>query len=149
MNFRRSLAVAVVVLLAIAVLSGITPALPATPLSVWVAPESQKVKLDASVGGASYVWSPSANKVTVKGARNEYLAFQVIIHASGAGLTGVNAQVSDLRGSAGTIVRGNVSLFREHYLHVTEPSTSMYGSPSSDGAGWYPDALVPFSSPVM
>ena len=41
---------------------------------------------------------------------------------------------------AGQIEAGNVALFREHYIHVFQPSPA-----SKAPAGWYPDALIPIA----
>ncbi|MHB8895742.1 MAG: DUF4091 domain-containing protein, partial [Candidatus Geothermincolia bacterium] len=142
------LAAILVVALALGMVAGVVRPAGAAVMTVWAASDSLKVKRDAPVGGASRVWSPSTGKISAAGARNEYLGFQVIVRAASPGLTGVNASATDLRGASGTISRDNISFFREHYLQVTEPSTAMYGDPSSDGTGGYPDALVPFSSPV-
>ncbi|MFH1150703.1 MAG: glycoside hydrolase domain-containing protein [Actinomycetota bacterium] len=123
------------------------PVAPASSMHVWVATDCQKVKRDTPVGGACHIWSPGDNTVRLKGARNEYLAFQVIVRADSA-LSGVNVSRGGLSGPGGTIGASNVTLFREKYLQVTEPSTAMYGDPSSDGTGWYPDPLVPLDAPT-
>jgi hypothetical protein len=113
---------------------------------VSVAPDCLKVKRGAGPVDPSYLWSASDNLITLSGARNEYIGFQLIIHANSK-LSGVTASASDLTGPGGRITSRNFSFFREHYLRVTETSTSMYGDPPSDGTGWYPDPLVPFGAP--
>ena len=146
---KRTACVLVVLLVVLVPVTGYSPTLGSAgsgAMSVWVAPDCLKVKRGDPAGGASHIWSPGDNRVTLKGARNEYLAFQLIINASST-LGGVNVLASDLVGSPATISSANISLFREHYLQVTEPSTSMYGNPSSDGTGWYPDPLIPFDAP--
>ena len=129
------------------VMLAIPAAAPAADMQVWVAHDCTKVKMYDPPGSANSIWSPGSNRITLKGGRNEYLAFQLIVRANHP-LTNVSASAGDLKGASGVISSSNVSFFREHYLHVTEPSTSMYGDPSSDGAGWYPDALIPFDAPV-
>ena len=115
-------------------------------VSIWAASDSRKVKRDEPVGGASGIWSREKKTVTLEGARNEYLAFQLIVHAN-SDLEAVDSSVSDLRSGSARIDRENIALFREHYLHVTDPSSSMYGDPPSAGEGWYPDQLVPMDAP--
>lgn len=86
----------------------------------------------------------STQSVHVKAARNEYEPFQVVVRAGDEGLKGVNVEVSDLRGARGRVIsRKNIALFREHYVEVKTPSPK-----SKEGAGWYPDALIPFVSPI-
>jgi len=131
----------------LALLIPLVPRVSAGDMNIWVAPDIFKVKCDTPNGGASYVWSPGENKVTLKGARNEYVACQLIVN-SGRDLSGVTASVTDLGGPSATLTADNVRFFREWYLNVTETSTSMYGDPSSDGTGWYPDPLIPFDAPI-
>ena len=85
----------------------------------------------------------SNTTASIKAARNEYEPFQIVVRASGEGLKGINMEASDLRGEDGhTIERRHVTLYREHYVEVTQPSPK-----SREGAAWYPDALIPFVHP--
>jgi hypothetical protein len=85
-----------------------------------------------------------AAPIRLKAARNEYEPFQVVVRAGLDGLKGVNVKVSSLRGKRGrAISRQHVALYREHYVQVNTPSPK-----SKEGAGWYPDALIPFEDPV-
>ncbi len=82
--------------------------------------------------------------VSLKAARNEFEPFQFVVRADGAGLKGVNLSVDDLHGPNGLVIsRRNITFYREQYVEVTRPSPK-----SKEGAGWYPDALVPFVDPV-
>ena len=84
----------------------------------------------------------SVTTASIKAARNEYEAFQVIIRAPDTqALSNVNVVASDLVGPA-TLSRSNVALYREHSIQVTTPSS---GSPYPPG--WWPDALIPFVNP--
>ena len=86
----------------------------------------------------------STTTVAIRAARNEYEPFQVVVRAGRDGLKGVRVEASDLRADGDHVIaRANVTLFREHYVHVTRSSPK-----SREGAGWYPDALIPFVSPV-
>ena len=49
-------------------------------------------------------------------------------------------EASALTGSVGRIEAENVALFREHSIHVFEPSIA-----SKAPTGWYPDALIPIA----
>ncbi|MBI4603399.1 MAG: DUF4091 domain-containing protein [Planctomycetes bacterium] len=79
----------------------------------------------------------------ISAARGEHEPFQVVVRAGREGLVGVTVEAGDLRGEGGrTLPKGCVSLFREHFIQVVEPSPK-----SREGAGWYPDALIPFADP--
>src|SRR6266513_3326924 len=85
----------------------------------------------------------SNTTASIKAARNEYEPFQIVVRAGGEGLKSVNLEASDLRGEDGHVIeRRHVALYREHYIEVTQPSPK-----SKEGAGWYPDALIPFLIP--
>ncbi len=117
-----------------------------SPLKIWAVSDCDKILRGETPRDSSAVWSEAGGKVALYAARNEYTAFQLMITASGQDLNGVNASAGDLHGEAGGISRQNIVLYREHYLHVTEPSTSMYGELSTTGPGWYPDPLVPLNA---
>lgn len=119
----------------------------ASHLKVWAVSDGDKVLRDAAPRTSSAVWSQASGRVVLHTARNEYVAFQAMVTADGADLQGVGVSLGALSGPGGTIPAGGVELFREHYLHVTEPSTAMYGEQSTSGSGWYPDPLVPAGAP--
>ena len=83
---------------------------------------------------------PAGSTAALQAARNEVESFQVIVRAGPEPLKGVTAEAGDLKGP-GVIPVRNVALFREHYVEVKKPSPK-----SKEGAGWYPDALIPLSA---
>ena len=88
-----------------------------------------------------------APSIAISAARNEYEPFQVIVYAGSGDLKTVRARATDLRAQDGsTVSSANITLYREQYVHVTQMSPR-----STEGEGWYPDALVPFvnTSPVI
>lgn len=101
--------------------------------TVWVPSNSEKVLLDQLPP------SEINNVVDIKSARNEYEGAQVIIHAGDSDLENVSVTISDLTDGNNTISYGNIGIFRECYINVTQSST--------EGLlpGWYPDALVPLT----
>jgi len=107
----------------------------ASKLTYWVAHGTTRVKPSSP---------PTDDKTAViKAAKNEYEPFQVILQSQ-ENLKGVDVVVSDLVGANGRqIGKENITLFREHYLHVRVPSHRCDNPP-----GWYPDALIPFVSPI-
>src|SRR3569623_3416213 len=87
-------------------------------------------------------------QAVLSAARGEYESFQIAIQAPTGGLNNVNASVSALTGPGGaTIAQTNISLFREHYVNVSQSSQNWGGSNQPLGAGWYPDALITFKDP--
>ena len=119
----------------------------ASHLKIWVVSDGDKILRDAAPLTSSAVWSQASGRVGLRAARNEYVAFQAMITADGAGLHGVDVSMGALSGPGGTIPAGGIELMREHYLDVTEPSTAMYGEQSTSGPGAYPDPLVPLDAP--
>jgi PKD repeat protein len=137
---------------------------------IWAVDDGEKVFQDdlshplKSGGGDNSVWDGST--VQLFAARNEIVAFQLIIEAGAGGALDVNVVVSDLANGGSTIsgshplpspneyVGLGVELFTEHYLDVTDPS---YNDPGWGGfyttyeanpliTGLIPDALIPFSA---
>ncbi|HVW09222.1 MAG TPA: glycoside hydrolase domain-containing protein [Bryobacteraceae bacterium] len=79
------------------------------------------------------------------GARGDYQAFQITLASPSAGITLLDAAASPLRNDERhEIPASSVTLYREHYVHADPASPDRRGSNRSLGAGWYPDALIPF-----
>ncbi len=90
---------------------------------------------------SNLVWDAAGKTVSIKAARNETAAFQIIVERIGdAKLTNVNVKIGELVGPGGKrIPEANVDLFKEWYVNITKQSARQY----SLGTGWYPDALIP------
>ena len=75
--------------------------------------------------------------VNLAAAKNEVVAFQLIIERLADELKDVKVQVSDLKGAQGATISAskNIQLFREWYLNVDEKSNR-----------WLPDACIPLSA---
>ena len=89
--------------------------------------------------------------ITLYSAKNEYEPFQIVVKApSSNSLSNVNLTVSNLTGPNGAVISSNnITLYREHYLFVTQGSKRYNGETNLPlGSGWYPDALIPFKDPV-
>ena len=136
---------------------------------VWGVDDGEKVKRNdlshwAASSADNAVWDGST--VRLFGARNEVVAFQLILEAAGSGAGDVNVLLDSLRGPGYTIanrsttddpfnfVGRHIELFLEHYVNVTQRSlTGLTGAwssarplPDSDHLGWIPDALIPFQA---
>ncbi|MFA5014856.1 MAG: glycoside hydrolase domain-containing protein [Actinomycetota bacterium] len=114
-------------------------------MALWAVDDSVKIKPDDSIQEQNYVWNAITKTVSIYGAKNEYVSFQLIISAGGKDISVVNIDKANLTGQS-IIDKANIQLFREHYLKVTEPSTSMYGNVTL-GTGEYPDPLIPIEAP--
>jgi hypothetical protein len=89
---------------------------------------------------SNLIWDGAARRITLKAARNETVAFQIVIERTGAILSGVNVTPAELTGPNGAkISLENVDLFREWYVHVKNPTKESY----TLGPGWYADGLLP------
>jgi len=135
---------------------------------VWAIDDSEKIRQDdldnpLASDQNNTVWKK--NTVNIFGARNEIIAFQLIIQADSTGGSEVNVEISDLTNGTSTIpgsetgpddpfdYRGrNVELFTEHYLNMIKRSPPLWffsasAAPPAYYTGWVPDCLIPFSAP--
>lgn len=134
---------------------------------VWAIDDSEKIKQEdlnnpLAIDQNNKVWK--MNTVNIFGARNEIIAFQLIIQADSSGVSQVNVEISNFTNGGSTIpgsatgpndpfdYRGrNIELFTEHYLHITKRTPPYWGFsetaiPSAYYTGWVPDCLIPFSA---
>jgi Domain of unknown function (DUF4091) len=90
---------------------------------------------------ANSVWNARAKIVTLKAARNEFVAFQLIVEAAQPA-SAVNVKFAGLAEAGGKRIDGKyAAIFKEWYVHVRRPTTGY--ERTSLGPGWYPDALMP------
>jgi hypothetical protein len=117
-------------------------------IKVWAVPAEQKIRPKDRVEGSNLVWSAEKKQITVSGAGNEHVAFQVVITAPvpegwrPKAPGGFFVTASDLRSADGKIIPlKQVGLFLEHYIQI-------YAISSPVGAtGYWPDALAPLKEP--
>ncbi len=90
---------------------------------------------------SNLVWQASRKLISLRAARNEIIAFQIVVERLGEGsLKNVNVELNDFEGSEGNrISKKNLDLYREWYVKLRKRSAQDY----SLGTGWYPDALLP------
>ncbi len=84
---------------------------------------------------ANVVWDSQANSVSLRGARNEVLSFQLIIERLLSSLTNVTVAVGDLAGPGGSVISADpcANLYQLHYVFY--------------GGARYPDAAIPLYAP--
>ncbi len=112
-------------------------------LKVIAIDESFKLRKNDSIPAAAVLEIQPQQGIHFSGAKNEILAFQIVLKAIEADFENITLSATDLKSKEGVIESENIKFFNEIYLEVSEPTTQMYGSPSSLGAGWYPDPLLP------
>ena len=87
------------------------------------------------------IWNGKVKTVSLEAARNEFVAFQVIIESTEP-VEGIDLDPIELRQTSGAVLSGrNVQVFKEWYVQVRRPSTGYEAT--SLGPAWYPDALMP------
>ena len=134
------------------------------PFTVWAVHDGVKVKRDDLAHPErlrNAVWD--GRTIRLVAARNEVIAFQVIVEAGASGLDEVSASLPVLQrnGGGGEIKyrppdvdptdyrQRPIQVFSEHYLPVTRASRATWvfrpDSPTApkDGLGWIPVQLVP------
>jgi len=125
------------------------PRLPGDGL-VWAEGSTRKIRLTDPVPASTWVWDGC--RVRLHAARSEAEPVQLVITAGSLALTGVNVAVSDLTNGNDTIGQDQITLYREAYSNVSQPSDPYgYGLPAGEldpvTPGVIPDALIPFEDP--
>jgi len=114
---------------------------------VWAASSLQKVRPDDPVQQVNQVWAGKNKTITVAGARNEHVPFQVVITVPPPlnryipAESGFWVESTDLVSKDGRIPRESIKLYFEHAILVYAPS-----SPVGE-TGFWPDALAPLTQP--
>jgi hypothetical protein len=131
---------------------------------VWAVSDGEKIEQDdlaSPLRARNSAWDGKV--VRLFGARNEVLAFQVMVQSDARGIQALTAALPELRqrGGSARIVYGApgpdpsqsvgrpIEIFAVHYMNVTETSHADWvwkpGSPAAprDTTGWKPVQLVP------
>jgi hypothetical protein len=150
--------------LAIAMLLAACREAPAGVRAVWAVTDGDKIAYDAlnnPLRKSNSVWD--GNTIRLVAARNEIVAFQVVVEADLAGIKALSAGLAELRSEGGkdrilyqppaqdpTNYTGKpIQIFSVRDMLVIKPTAASWiyvpGSPSApkDPAGWQPVQLVP------
>ncbi len=154
-----------ITLLAAAMLSAHALAQSASPVAaVWAVNDGEKVARDDLANpnkGGNSAWD--GMHIRLFGARNEVLAFQVIVESGANGIQQLNLSLPTLTSTSGLssiayqapvddpsqYAGRPIQLFSENYMYIPGPSSATWiyvaGSPSApaDIVGWKPVQLVP------
>jgi len=130
--------------------------------AVWAVNDGERVERDDRAHPArsgNSAWD--GQRVRLFGARNEIVAFQVIVEADGDGIAAASVALPELRhgdsriahaapvADSSVFVGRDIQLFSLHYLDVTQATKAEWawepGSPAApaDPTGWKPEILVP------
>ncbi len=117
-------------------------------IAVWAVPAEQKVRPNHHTEETNVIWSKAEKKISVAGAINEHIPFQVVISTPvpkgrrPKAMDGLFIETSDLRSEGGDIIsQDQIKCFLQHYI-------MLYAQSSPVGAtGYWPDALVPIEIP--
>lgn len=130
---------------------------------IWAVHDGERIERDdqrSALSRGNTVWDGKA--VRVFGARNEIVAFQVIVESDGQGVRTLSAALPGLTHTSGHEIRYHppapdpsvtvgrpIQIFSTHYMHVTRESRASWvwapGSAAApaDTLGWKPVQLVP------
>src|ERR1035438_1144968 len=110
------------ILATVFLMSGLA-ALAQTPsVEVWAVPSAVKVRPDDRVQARNLVWDKSTKTISIAGAKNEHVPFQIVItvppppdryHSAASGFF---VEASDLVSSAGRLARDHVKPYLEHVI---------------------------------
>ena len=119
----------------------------ADAVEVWAAPSVYKVRPEERTQTSNLVWDARTKTISIAGARNEHVPFQVVVSAPKPpneyhpAASGFFVEASDLVSPQGRIPRDRVKLYVEH-------AVLCYGKSSPIGeTGFWPDALAPLTDP--
>jgi hypothetical protein len=135
---------------------------------IWVIDDGEKIRQDdinnpLATSPLNPVWN--GKRINLSGARNEIIAFQIILQADARGADNVDIKFKELINKSFTIsnsgaksadpydYRGkSIELFTEHYVEVTQRTQPGWfyhpnAKPSDYYLGWVPDPLIPFEAP--
>ncbi|HEX6184199.1 MAG TPA: glycoside hydrolase domain-containing protein, partial [Pyrinomonadaceae bacterium] len=138
-------------------------ALAGQPARVWAVNDGEKVERDdlrSRHRASNSAWD--GRRIKVFGARNEVIAFQVVVEAGADGIGALSVALPELRRRGGGGIRyarpaldptdyagRPIQLFSVNYMNVTETTRANWvwrpGSPAApaDTLGWKPVQLVP------
>ncbi len=111
----------------------------ASSLQVWLAPSLVRIGHNAPPG--------PHRSLEIYGARGEWESFQVGFRTrEDGGPIHSGLHIGALEGPSGAhISASNITIYRQHFVHVGRPSPYARRGNRSLGAGWYADALIPIS----
>ena len=133
--------------LAVLIMSSLAAYAQAQSVEVWAVPSVYKVRPDEPAQNRNLVWDKSTKTVSLAGAKNQHVSFQMVIsvpkptdeHHPAA--SGFFVEAGKLVSGKGQIPAADVKLYFEHVVFC-------YGASGPvGGTGFLPDALAPLTDP--
>lgn len=118
-----------------------------TDIEVWAVPSVQKVRPDDPAQSRNAVWDGASRTISLAGAKNEHVPFQVVISTEppknriDPAASGLFVTASDLAAPTGRIPSSQIKLYFEHDI-LCQAASSPVGA-----GGFWPDALAPLTDP--
>ena len=111
-------------------------------IRVWAAGSTEKIQRDSrSALQHESIWDEATRTVKVNGVRGEHVPFQIVVTADQQNVSGITLKKPLLSLGQEVLPVENVHFFFEHFVKVYAPS-GHHGQ-----NGYWPDALVPLTSP--
>ena len=106
---------------AIFLTGGLVAAAQTPGVEVWAAPSAAKIRPDDRVEARNLVWDQRTRTVSVAGARNEHIPFQLVItvpppERSHLPASGFFVEASDLASGGNRLSKEHVKLYFEHVI---------------------------------
>ena len=118
----------------------------APPVEIWAVPSVSKVRPDDPAQSKNLVWDRETKTVSVAGAKNEHVPFQLVLSvppppSRQPAASGFFVTAGDLTSAKGRIPSADVKIYFEHDILCPGPSSAIGVS------GFWPDALAPLTDP--
>jgi hypothetical protein len=91
---------------------------------------------------SNWVWDKNTETVKLYAARNEVVAFQLIIERGEQILRGIKVEVTDLVKGESKLEKRHIKIFREWYNYIPKTSPGTFATHILE-AGWYAEPLIP------
>lgn len=125
------------------------------PVSGAVLRAGDAYRIDEGYARRNPVWSAVGNRISLRAAANETVAFQVVVRKGEDPLKDLRVQMTDLSGPAGKIDAVlNVQVLRAWYLKSKEERKRQLGPNEVEDTtirpvAWHADACVPMNEPFV
>ena len=132
---------------AIFLTGGLVAAAQTPGVEVWAAPSAAKIRPDDRVEARNLVWNQRTRTVSVAGAKNEHIPFQLVItvppppERSHPPASGFFVEAGDLASGDNRLSKEHVKLYFEHVILCPAKSSPV------GATGFWPDALAPLTDP--
>jgi len=118
----------------------------AAQLDVWALGDSEKLFQHATYEASNTFWNGATRTVSLHGARNEVIAFQIALRSAQPVANVTLAPAGDFTGVGGSIDADHLDFYLEYYADIEIDDPGTYPGDFGFDELW-PDALIPFRDP--